>query len=91
MGSRHGPGEVLRPGEPRRADGTGGAQGEGQTGTEAGKEIPGGRSHGRRLGVTEDGRDAPGRPAVTADVERPPGRTGQGAGEARTHVLPVRG
>ena len=60
-GGRRGPGEVLRPGEPRRADGAGGAQGEGQAGAEAGEAIPGGRGHGRRLGVTDDRRDAAGR------------------------------
>ena len=62
VGGRHGPGEVLRPGEPRRADGAGGAHGEGQAGAEAGEAIPGGRCHGRRAGVTDDGGNAARRP-----------------------------
>src|ERR1035437_2055796 len=50
VGGGYRSGEVLRPSEPRRADGTGGAAGEGQTGGEADPALFGSGTDGRRGG-----------------------------------------
>ena len=50
LGGGHGPGEVLRPGEPRHPDGAGGAEGQRQAGAAADPPVPAGRDDGRRAG-----------------------------------------
>ncbi len=46
-GGGRGPGEVLRPGQPRRADGQAGKADRGQADAGADPPLPGGRRHGR--------------------------------------------
>src|SRR3974390_3392672 len=90
LGRGPGLGEVLRPGEPRRADGTGGAQGRRQTGTEADPALSASRSDGRRRGErTHRGHPAR-RTVVPAAVEYSADRSGPGTGETRASLLPLR-
>ena len=50
LGGGHGPGEVLRPGEPRHPDGAGGPEGQGQAGAAADSALPASGHDGRWAG-----------------------------------------
>src|SRR3974377_681767 len=79
------------PGEPRCADGTSGAPGEGQTGVEADPALSESGTDGRRGGERANGRDAARRTAVAAAVEYPADRSGPRTGKTRASLLPLCG
>jgi len=89
MGRGFGLGEVLRPGQPRRADGTSSAPREGQTGVEADAALSGSGTDGRRGGKRANGGDAARRAAVAVAVEHPADRSGPRTRKARAWLLPL--
>ena len=85
-----GPGEVLRPGQPRRADGQAREADSGPSGAGADPSLSRSRRDGGRGSDGAAGRDTAGWPALAAARQRAPRRSGQGAGEARARVRPIR-
>src|SRR5215469_9294031 len=78
MGRGPGLGKVLRPSEPRGADGTSGAQGGGQTGVEGDPALSGSRADGRRSGERRHRGHPARRTVVPAAVEHSADRSGRG-------------
>ena len=80
VGGRRGSGEVLRPREPRRADGKAGESDRGRADAADHPPLSGGRHHGRRSGGGAARRNAARRTSLTATGKRAPRRSGQGVG-----------
>src|SRR3989449_7754721 len=90
LGGGRGPGEILRPGQPRRADGKAGETHGGRAAAGSHPSLPRSGHHGRRGGDGAARRDAARRTPLAAAGERAPRRRGPGTGEARARLLPLR-
>src|SRR2546422_2886326 len=90
VGGGRGPGEVLRPGQPRCADGKAGEAHGGRAVAGAHPSLPRSGHHGRRRGDGAARGDAARRPPLTALGECAPRRRGQGAGEAWARLRALR-
>ena len=71
LGGGYGPGEVLRPGQPRHLDVAAGASDRRQTHPASDPPLLAGGDDGGWLGVATHGRHAARRPALTATVQHP--------------------
>ncbi len=68
LGGGHGLGEILRPGQPRPADGKGGKAGDGRAGSQADPQVPGSRPDEGWDGAAENAGHAARRAAHAMDT-----------------------
>jgi len=90
LGGGYRPGQVIRPSEPRQADGASGAGGERRAGAGADTEVLGVWGDGQRGGDGHGGRDAARWATVAVASQHHFGRPGQRVGEARAPVRTLR-
>src|SRR4029077_8246214 len=91
MGRGLGLGKVLRPRQPRCADGTSGAEGEGRTGAEANPALSGSGNDGRRGDQCANRRDAARRTTVATVIKHSADRPGPRTGKTWAPLLPLCG